>query len=116
MIEFLRLHESHPPFFYLLARGWSGVLGGGDATLLVLPLVLSLLLVPVVYLAGKAMFGRSAALLAAAFAAISPALTEHASQLRPYGLLPVLVTASAASLLQGLEYGRRRDWAVFVFS
>jgi hypothetical protein len=116
MIEFLRLHESHPPFLYLLARGWSGLLGGSDATLLLLPLVLSLLLVPVVYLAGQAMFGRSAALLAAAFAAVSPALTEHASQLRPYGLLPVLVTASAASLSRGLEYGRRREWAVFVGS
>jgi hypothetical protein len=116
MIEFLRLHESHPPLFYLLARGWSAVLGGTDATLLALPLVLSLLLVPVVYLAGKAMFGRSTALLAATLVALSPALTEHASQLRPYGLLPVLVTASAVSLLRGLELGGRREWVVFVVS
>jgi mannosyltransferase len=113
MLEFLRLHESHPPLFYILIRAWSQVFGATDTALLALPLVISLLIVPVIYLAGKSMFGRDPAIVAATVAAMSPSLAEHAAQLRPYGLLPVLVTVACVSLIRAMEYGGRRNWGLF---
>ena len=116
MLEFLRWHESHPPLFYILTRAWSQLFGGDSATLLTLPVFLSALIVPAIYMAGKAMFDRTTALVAAALASVSPSLAEHSAQLRPYGLLPVLVTVAASSLILGLEGGRRRQWVLFAVS
>src|SRR2546425_11282804 len=39
LLNFLRLHESHPPGFYVLMRWWSGLLGRSESAAVGLSLV-----------------------------------------------------------------------------
>ena len=116
MLKFLATHESHPPLFYLMMRGWRVIGGGNDASLLSFVSVIAALIVPVAYLAGQMLFSRRAGLFAAALVAISPSLIDHGSQLRPYGLLPVLVAGSAAFLITSLQHGGVRRWTLWAIS
>jgi uncharacterized membrane protein len=99
MIAFLKNHESHPPLFYLVMRAWSHVANGRDSILLLAPIALGGLIVPAMFLVGRELFSERVGMIAALIAAVAPQMTEHASQLRPYGLLALFTLASAASLI-----------------
>lgn len=116
MISFLRLHESHPPLFYILMRAWARISGGGDVALMFLPVLIGAAIVPVMYLAGSSVFSRRAGVIAAVLSAISASLTEHAAQFRPYGLLALLILVSCASLCAILTAQRRAQAAYVVSS
>src|SRR5579871_5558498 len=53
IFHFLHYHESHPPLFYVLMRGWQAVFGSSDTSALALPLVLGILFPIVVFLVGR---------------------------------------------------------------
>jgi 4-amino-4-deoxy-L-arabinose transferase-like glycosyltransferase len=114
MIDFLRLHESHPPLFYALMRLWMSATGGSDFASLLLPIMIGAAIVPAVYLAGASLFSRRTGLLAATLATVSPALAEHSAQLRPYGLLPLLVLASSWSMIVAVRRRDIRSWAAYI--
>lgn len=116
MVDFLRLHESHPPLFYAVMRTWLSLMGGTDAVALALPVAFGVALVPAIYLVGASLFSRRAGLIAAGFAALSPALTEYSGQVRPYSLLPLLTLASIYFLIRGLDLGGRRAWGGYAVS
>jgi 4-amino-4-deoxy-L-arabinose transferase-like glycosyltransferase len=113
MMDFVRMHESHPPLFYLLMRGWLRIAGDSDAAALVLPLVFGILTVPAIYAVGSSLLSKRVGLLAAALATFSPALAEHSALVRPYSLLPLLSLVSAYTLIKGIESGRRRVWVAY---
>lgn len=111
MIDFLRLHESHPPLFYVLMRLWLGIAGTSEAAALTVPVLLGVALIPLAYVIGAAMFSRRAGLIAAALVTASPTLTLHSALARPYSLLPLLCLASVYFLWRALQEGRGRIWA-----
>lgn len=111
MLEFLRLHESHPPLFYLMMRGWRGATDGSMAAAQALPLVLSVALVPAVYAVGARAFSRPIGLLAAFLTAVSPALIFTSVQLRPYALVSLLMLGSCYALWRALSDGQKHAWA-----
>src|SRR5579864_7836731 len=94
IIAFLHYHESHPPLFYLMMRGWLRVVGDSDNSALLMTSLIGALIVPATYLCGRRVFGRPTALMAALFTAISGSLGENAGLARPYSLLPVLTLLS----------------------
>jgi hypothetical protein len=114
MIEFLQLHESHPPLFYLMMRGWLAALGDTEAAALALPIALGVALVPAAYLVGERTLGHCTGLIAAVLVATSPRLALHAGLVRPYTLLPLLCLASVYTLWRGLTGRRARDWIAHV--
>jgi hypothetical protein len=114
MLDFLRFHESHPPLFYLLMRGWSQLTGGGDMAGILLPVAIGALMVPAIYGVGRTLFSQRTGLIAAAFATITPALVEHSSQFRPYGLLPLLALGSCCFMVLAIERGGSRNWTGYV--
>jgi 4-amino-4-deoxy-L-arabinose transferase-like glycosyltransferase len=71
------------------------------------------LAIPVMYRLGRAMFGASEALLAAAFIALSPFAVWYSRDARPYGLYLVL---SAVALWGFHRAARGHGWGVFVMS
>jgi hypothetical protein len=115
MISFLRLHESHPPLFYIVMRAWALLTGGGDVALMFLPVLIGAAIVPVMYLAGSSLFSRRAGAIAALLSAVSASLTEHSAQFRPYGLLALLILISCASLC-AIVNGQRRATVLYVLS
>jgi 4-amino-4-deoxy-L-arabinose transferase-like glycosyltransferase len=110
MLEFLRLHESHPPLFYLLMRLWRSLFGRSPETAQMLPVLLGLAQIPAAYLVGTRMFSRRAGRIAAVLVAFSPALVYYSVLVRPYSLLPLLGLISTYYLWSGLQGGGRRAW------
>ncbi|HEY0241955.1 MAG TPA: glycosyltransferase family 39 protein, partial [Gemmatimonadaceae bacterium] len=113
MIDFLKVHESHPPLFYMMMRAWARVAPGDTATML-LPVLLGAAIVPAMFIAGRALFDERVGLICAVFAAFASQLVEHASQLRPYGLLSLLALISASAMALAMTGSRRRAWTVYV--
>ena len=80
MLDFLKLHESHPPLFYAVMRLWLSAFEDSDASAVVLPVTFGVILVPTLYFVGASLFSRRLGLLAAALGALSPALTEYSAE------------------------------------
>ena len=116
MIQFLRTHESHPPLFYMVMRGWLQIAGENDRRLMLVPIIFAVAMVPVIYAVGRSLFGERVGLIAAGLAAVSPQLTEHSSQIRPYGLLYIAAVISAGSLVRCLTSRTRTSWTLFVIA
>ena len=114
MIDFLRYQESHPPFFYLLMRGWLGIFGDTEAAALALPVLLGTALVPVVYWVGSRMYSQPAGLIAAALVATSPPLARFSGMVRPYSFLPLLCLLSVYWLWRGMTERGLRPWLFHV--
>jgi hypothetical protein len=101
------LHDPHPPLYYVLLGSWMH-LGTSDATILLLSVLLSLLLVTSVYWIARSAWGERVALLAALVCAIHPLAIYWSHHARMYALvmlLAVWVFHFNARLLQG---GRER--------
>jgi 4-amino-4-deoxy-L-arabinose transferase-like glycosyltransferase len=116
MVDFLHYHESHPPLFYAVVRIWMLVFGNTDTSVRLLCALLGAGIIPAVYVTGRRLFSKRAALLAVLLVIVSPALNEHSTQIRPYGMMALLVLASCFSMLRAIERGRRSDWAIYVAS
>jgi len=114
MVDFLHFHESHPPLFYTIVRLWTFFFGTTETVVRLLCAALSAAIIPAVYLAGRTFFSHRSALLATVLAVFSPALTEHSTQIRPYGLMTLLVLASCSAMLLAVERQRRADWAIYI--
>jgi mannosyltransferase len=113
LLDFLKLHESHPPLFYLVERVWISVLGNSDSTAVALPVLLGVTLIPAVYLIGRRMFSPWVGTCAAILVAANPFLSHFSGYARPYSLLPLLATASAGCLWYGLKMGKTSAWITY---
>jgi 4-amino-4-deoxy-L-arabinose transferase-like glycosyltransferase len=114
LVDFLRLHDSHPPLFYLLMRLWRAAFGQSVAAAQALPVLLGVALVPAAYLVGTRMFSRRAGLIAAILTAVWPSLVYHSVLIRPYSLLPLLGLVSAYYFWSGLRGDGRLAWTGYV--
>ncbi len=93
--------DGHPPLFYALTNVWASIGGESDGWLRALPGLLSLLSLPLTYLAGHRLATRAGAeglgarrtgLIALALAAVMPFGIRYAGELRMYSLVILLVT------------------------
>jgi hypothetical protein len=113
MLEFLRFHESHPPLFYVFMRLWISIFGDSDRMSILPAVILGAALIPAIFVVGRSLFSQRVAVIAAALAAFSPALVEHAATTRPYSLLPLLTLVSVYALIQATHHFSIRTWAVY---
>ncbi len=101
--------QTNPPGFYLLLWGWTRLGGFGLAWMRLLPTLCAVATVPVVAMAARAARRDwTAAVAAAAFAAVSPLLLAMSSELRAYA--PVAL--AMALVLLAAAHGRRALTAV----
>jgi hypothetical protein len=104
----------HPPLFYLLLGGWRGLAGGSDMLARFLSILPGTLTIPLVYAAGRRLFGARAGLVAALLVAVSPLPVFYSREVRMYGLVACLALASFWLCLRAL--GRPRgagNWAAY---
>lgn len=122
LAEMLRLTalDIHPPLYYALLGGWSQLLGLAPVALRLFSVVAGVVAIPLIYVAGRALAGRRAGLLAAGLLAINPLHIFYSQEVRMYGLVVVwsiLAVLAAARWLGIGETGHRRSrgWlAVYV--
>lgn len=101
----------HSPFYFLLARVWMFLVGHSIAASRILPVLISLVSLPFMYLLAWELFQSSqTALLAVAFLALSPFDILFAQTARQYSLLTLLVIASGYALLKALHWRHPLFW------
>jgi mannosyltransferase len=100
--------DGSPPLYYLLLNVWMRVFGSGEADTHAMSVAFALALVPVAWVAARALFGDRAAWIAALLAAIDPFMTYYAQETRMYTLVALLSTIVAGTFVVAFVQGRRR--------
>jgi 4-amino-4-deoxy-L-arabinose transferase-like glycosyltransferase len=98
--------ESTPPLYYVLAWVWARVFGWGAVGLRSLSALMGTATIPVCALTARRLAGRSAGVVVAVLAALSPALIWYSQEARSYALL-VLTSAASLHFFTRLIAGRR---------
>ena len=103
--------DGSPPAYYMLLSLWIQLFGDSERATHTLSLVFGLACIPVAFLAGRALFGRTTGLVCALLAALDPYLTYYAQETRMYELEALLSLVVAYAWVQGILRGRNA-WAV----
>jgi uncharacterized membrane protein len=84
--------ETNPPTYYLLLRGWMSLFGDSEAALRSLSAAASILCVPVTYLLGRELGGKTRGLAGALLFALCPASLYFGQETRVYALFMLAST------------------------
>jgi hypothetical protein len=104
--------EITPPLYFVAA--WVTTQFGHSVLWLRAPSLLAgAVTIPLVYLLGRRLVGRSAGLVATALVALSPFMIYYSGEARSYGLMMALVLGSTLSVLLAVDTGRARWWALY---
>ncbi|HVB94942.1 MAG TPA: glycosyltransferase family 39 protein [Acidimicrobiales bacterium] len=82
--------DGAPPLFYVLLHGWMGVFGDSDLAVRSLSGVIGVITVPLVWLAGRRLGGRTAGWAAMLLVATSPFAVRYDTETRMYALVALL--------------------------
>jgi uncharacterized membrane protein len=96
MIENLRTTDVHPPLYHSVLWVCVGWLGDGELALRAPSIAAGLALIPMLFVAGRAMFDRRTGLIAAAFGSVAPILIWYSEEARMYALVTLLALAATA--------------------
>ncbi len=84
-------HDGHPPLYYFLLHGWMTVFGEGDVAVRALSGLFGVVVVPLMFVAGRRIGGERVAWIVAALTVISPFAIRYSTETRMYSLVMVLV-------------------------
>lgn len=96
--------DIHPPLYYLLLKGWFGLMGVGPEAARLLSVLIGTLLIPVLFVLGRRLFGARVGVIAAAIAALMPMAIYYAQEVRMYGLVTLLGAASTYFLVRWQQH------------
>ncbi len=115
MLHSIRVNETTPPLYFLVAWLWAKVFGTGEVGLRSLSALLGVGLIPVTWACTRELVTRWAAVLAATFAAVSPFLIWYSQEARAYALFALLCGLSFLFFARQRRGPSRRDlvlWTV----
>lgn len=95
--------DGAPPLYYALLHFWMEVFGTGDVAVRALSGVVSVATLPLAYLAGRRIGGRTVAWAAVLVLASSPYAIRYATESRMYALVVFLVLWGYLALRRALE-------------
>ena len=88
------IDTGNPPLYYAVLHVWTSIVGDGDWAFRLPSMVFGVLTVPVSYLLGREIGGRTLGLAVAGLTAVSPINIEHSQQARGYALLALAATVA----------------------
>lgn len=104
--------DIHPPLYYLVLRGWRGLVGDSEFGLRAFSAFAGVGMVAVTVALGRGLrLRREAALLAGLFVAVNPALVYYSQEARMYALFGLLGVLSTWLLLR---WAQRGGWGLAV--
>ncbi len=107
--------ENSPPLYFLLA--WAaGKLGDLTVWIRLPSLVLGTATVPVVYLIGREVMGRTGGLIAAAVMAVAPFAVYYGVEARPYATMTFFVALSTFAMLRAIPTRSPWWWLLYAGS
>ena len=98
------------PMYYTFEYLWTRHISNDFDTLRYLSIFISMLVLPVVYLLGRTLFGRGAGLIVMLCAALSPVHWQFAREIRMYGLMTLLAALSVWTFARLVRGGGKRWW------
>jgi Dolichyl-phosphate-mannose-protein mannosyltransferase len=116
MLQNIYTDDNHPPLHHILL--WLDIRLVGDSELaLRLPsVVFGALLVPMLFITGRALFGRRVGAIAAAVGAVAPIAVWYGQEARMYSQFMLLSLVSVYALIRILRTGEKRFWTLFTLS
>jgi mannosyltransferase len=111
MLHAVKVSESNPPLYYVLAWGWAREFGTGEVGLRSLSALFGAATVPVGYLIGRELAARRAGLILAALIAVNPMLIWYSQEARSYVLLVFFGALTIFFFARALNTCRGRDLA-----
>lgn len=116
MLHKVKVSESNPPLYYLLAWGWAKLFGTGEVGLRSLTALFGAATVPVAYCIGRELASRRAGLIVAALVAVNPMLIWYSQEARSYALLAFFGTVSMLFFVRSLRSRDGRDLALWALA
>jgi hypothetical protein len=111
MLHEVKVSESSPPLYYVLAWGWTRAFGLGEVGLRSLSALFGVFAVGVGYLLGREVASRRVGLALAALIAFNPMLVWYSQEARSYSLLVLFCALSLWFFVRALKSGRGSDLA-----
>jgi mannosyltransferase len=112
----VKVSESNPPLYYVLAWAWAKAFGRGEFELRSLSALFGTAVVPVAYLVGRQLASRRTGLVLAAIVAVNPMLIWYSQEARSYALLIFFGALSFYFFLRALEREEGTDLALWALS
>ncbi len=109
MLSEVKLSESNPPLYYVIAWGWAKVFGLGEVGLRSLSALFGAATVPVAYFIGRELSGKRTGLITAAIVAVNPMLIWYSQEARAYALLIFFAALSFLFFVRVLRSAENRD-------
>jgi mannosyltransferase len=116
MLHSVRVSESNPPLYYVLAWAWAKLFGTGEIGLRSLTALVGAATVPLGYLIGRQLASRRAGLVLAGLIAVNPMLIWYSQEARSYALLVFFGALSLLFFVRALNGGRGRDLALWALA
>lgn len=105
--------DASPPLYYLLTS-WALKLGENEATLRLVSLVASVVMVWLAYRLARMLAWRGPAAFAAALVALSPYQVMYAQEARTYALAGAFLLGALVLFARAFVHGRRNAWIGYV--
>ena len=109
-------HDPNMGLYYVLLHFWTRVFGYSEAAVRSMTVVLAGFAVPVMYLLGRRLFGRSAGIVAALLLAVAPFFVQYEQTARSYALVVLLVLLSSYFFVAELEKPSRATLVAYVLA
>ena len=109
-------HDPNMGLYYVLLHFWTRVFGYSEAAVRSMTVVLAGFAVPVMYLLGRRLFGRSAGIVAALLLAMAPFFVQYEQTARSYALVVLLVLLSSYFFVAELERPSRATLVAYVLA
>ena len=110
LLQLIQPEQAASPLYYMLQYYWARIAGMELDRLRWLPLLLGMTSIPLVYLIGSYLCGRTAGLLASLCLALSSQHVWFSQEPRPYALLTPLAALALYGLMRGIREDSRKWW------
>jgi mannosyltransferase len=109
-------YQANMSLYFFLLRGWLH-LGDSEATVRSLSVLFGVAVIPAVYLLGKHLFGRKAAIASASLSAVNIFQIRYSQEARAYSLVMLVVVLSTYFWVRAVESPtRKRYWVGYVLT
>lgn len=111
--KLLWAYQGNMTLYYVLLRFWIH-LGDSEFAIRSLSVLLGIVSIPAIYVLGRRLFSRNAALLGSALLAVHSFHVHYSQEARAYSLVPLLLIVTAYFLARAVEAPQRRlFWASY---
>ena len=105
--------DVHPLLYYSILHGWMWMVGRSPLAIRCLSVVLGMLTVALLWRLAAWCFDQRTGLVVGLLASVNPFHVAYSQEARMYALLGLTAVTAALGLMQALEEGRFRWWALY---